>query len=120
MVLFVLVLSWRREQRLLRKELEPECRNGSLSREEYEEVSSVWLRLKRDLASLLRLNIREWLKRRRFHLVAAELGFYRYRIEQSGKPPGPSQMEREAAYRALLETLRPTPPRLREPPPVIR
>jgi hypothetical protein len=29
-------------------------------------------------------------------------------------------MEREAAYRALLETLRPTPPRLREPPPVIR
>ena len=74
-IVAVAVLAWRNELRWLQQELGEEVRNGVLAAQDYDEITSSPLRLRRQADALMRGGWTRFRQVRRLHHLATELAF---------------------------------------------
>ncbi|HEX5690666.1 MAG TPA: PrsW family glutamic-type intramembrane protease, partial [Roseiflexaceae bacterium] len=74
-IVAVAVLAWRKELHWLRQELGEEVRSGVLAAQEYQDITSSPLRLRRQVDALLRGGWARFRRVRRLHYLATELAF---------------------------------------------
>lgn len=84
-LLAVLLWSSVREQRWIERWLEEEVQRGTLSRRDYEVISSYTARLAERTAALLGGNLERWWRLGRYYRLATELAFKRRRLSRSGE-----------------------------------
>jgi RsiW-degrading membrane proteinase PrsW (M82 family) len=97
-MLLVIVLSLRREGRVLREHLRPELAGGLITEAEYACLCSVVGRAAASYTALARGGFSHWRARTRFNRAASELAFHRSRVARGVHPRGGPAAEREADY----------------------
>ncbi len=88
----------------MRHYLTPELQSGLLSREQYENLSSVRGRLSSYFGALLKGDFERWRAQANLNQVATELAFQRDRASRG--ITSSEDAEREAAYLKLLQDLK--------------
>jgi protease PrsW len=105
-MLLVIVLSLRREGRILREQLRPDISTGLLSEADYLCLCSVRGRMGASFGALTRGGASAWLARARLNRAAGELAFHRSRVSRGIHTRGESDAEREALYVQQIYRLR--------------
>ncbi len=105
-VLLTVFFALRREGRILREHLRCDIERGLLTPEEHERLCSVRGRMGATFGALRRRGLEGWRTRTRFHALASELAFQRFRVARGVTPGGPDETEREAMYLHAMRELR--------------
>ena len=105
-VIAMVIISLRKEGKLLRMHLAPELQNGLLDHKAYESLCSVSGRLGEAFAAMTKGGFGTWRTRTQFHDVATDLAFHRWRTARGIIPRHQTPAEREAAYLQRLRELR--------------
>ena len=105
-MLIVVLLSLRREGRILREHLRPDLERGLFPREEYLCVCSVSGRIRASWRALSLGGTSAWRARTRFNRAASELAFHRSRVARGVHARGTTDAEREALYVEQIYRLR--------------
>ncbi|HYN85785.1 MAG TPA: PrsW family intramembrane metalloprotease [Pyrinomonadaceae bacterium] len=103
-VLVTVFYALRREGRILREHLRGDIERGLLTPDEYERLCSVRGRMGATFGALRRRGLEGWRARTRFHGLASELAFQRFRVSR-GVVVGVEE-EREAMYLHAMRELR--------------
>jgi RsiW-degrading membrane proteinase PrsW (M82 family) len=103
--LVVIVVSLRREGRVVREFLLPDYQRGLLTPQEYNQVCSVRGRMGASFNAFSRGGVGDWRACMQFNQIASELAFHRSRIARGIGAQAPDLQQREAAYLRLLEDL---------------
>lgn len=106
-ILAVAVLAWRHERHWMELELEEEVRNNVMTAEEYAEITSSPLRMRRQVAALMSGGWPHYRRTRRLHHLVTELAFRKSqeRLQDHCHPADAcDQLRRE--IQALRTTLR--------------
>jgi RsiW-degrading membrane proteinase PrsW (M82 family) len=93
-LLAVLVWASVREQRWIERWLDEEVERGTLSRRDYEVISSYTARLAEQGEALLRGDFERWRRLGRYYRLATELAFDRRRLSRSGEAGAEQRVER--------------------------
>ena len=105
-LLAIVVFALRREGRVLREQLEADCRRGLFSHEEYLRLCSLRARTGASFGALTRGGLAAWRARMRLNRAASELAFHRHRVARGVTSRDGRDAEREAEYvRQIYELL---------------
>jgi protease PrsW len=105
-MLIVVVLSLRREGRILREHLRADVAAGLLTESEYLCLCSVRGRMSASYSALSRGGVGLWRARAQLNRAASELAFHRSRAARGIRPRGTTNAEREAMYVRQIYDLR--------------
>ena len=105
-MLIVVLLSLRREGRILREHLRPDLERGLFSQEEYLCLCSLTGRAAASWRALSLGGRASWRARKHFNRAASELAFHRSRVARGVHARGTSDAEREAFYMQQIYRLR--------------
>ena len=100
-LLAVLVWCSVREQRWIERWLQDEVERGTLSRMDYEVISSYTARMAERTAALLSGDVERWRRLGRYYRLATELAFTRRRLSRSGEARGERVEELRARVVAM-------------------
>jgi len=78
--LMLIVFQLGREGAIIRERLLPEVQSGVLTAEELNRIATVNGRLRATARALRKGSLKPWLVQRKFHQVASELAFHRFRV----------------------------------------
>jgi RsiW-degrading membrane proteinase PrsW (M82 family) len=104
--LMVIFFSLRREGRIVRQFLYPDCQNGFFDRQEYERLCTIRGRIGMSWNALTTKGFSEWRTRMRCNQIASELAFHRSRVARGMARNPLSAQERENTYLYTLQELR--------------
>ena len=105
-MLLVVVLSLRREGRVLREHLRADVARGLITEAEYLRLCSVRGRTAASCRALASGGLALWRARARFNRAASELAFHRSRVARGVRSRGGADAEREADYLRQIYRLR--------------
>lgn len=105
-VIIMVIISLRKEGKLLRTHLAPELQSGLLDERGYEALCTVRGRLSEAFAAMTKGGFGVWRTRSQFHDIASELAFHRWRTSRGIIPRNQPPAEREAAYVQRMRELR--------------
>jgi RsiW-degrading membrane proteinase PrsW (M82 family) len=105
-MLVVIVLSLRREGRILREQLRADVAAGLFSESEYVCLCSVRGRMSASYSALARGGFGLWRARAQMNRAASELAFHRLRAARGINPRGTTNAEREQNYLRQIYDLR--------------
>ncbi|HEX8500236.1 MAG TPA: PrsW family intramembrane metalloprotease [Pyrinomonadaceae bacterium] len=105
-MLLVILLSLRREGRVLREHLRPEVARGLLPEPEYLRLCSVRGRAAATFGALAAGGFAHWRARARLNRAASELAFHRSRVARGVHPRDAEAERREADYVQQIHRLR--------------
>lgn len=103
-MLVVIGFALRREGQVVRQFLVVDLNNGFLTREEYDQVGSIFGRMGSSFRALSQSGYKGWRARKRFNQLASELAFHRCRLAR-GASSGQDARAEEAAYLQALQDL---------------
>ena len=104
-IMVVIIVSLRREGRIVREHLLPELQAGLLRQQEYEQLCSLFKRAGASFDALSRGGTAHWRASRQFNQIGSELAFHRSRIARGIMTSEQAAREREAAYIQILQEL---------------
>lgn len=104
-MLIVIGFALRREGQVVRQFLVVDLNRGFLTREEYDQLGSIFGRMASSLSSLSQSGVKGWRARKRFNQLASELAFHRNRISSGVYATGQEVSAQEAAYLQALQEL---------------
>jgi RsiW-degrading membrane proteinase PrsW (M82 family) len=105
-MLLIIVLSLRREGRILREHLRADVATGLLTEAEYARLCSVSGRMSASCSALARGGFGHWRARAQLNRAASELAFHRSRAARGISPSGTTNSEREQSYLRQIYDLR--------------
>src|SRR5207249_189605 len=106
--LMVIFFSLRREGRIVRQFLYPDCQSGLFDPQEYQKLCSIRGRMGMSWKALTTSGFSTWRARMRCNQIASELAFHRSRVARGlGRDPQQAQ-QRENEYLSMLHELRRT------------
>jgi hypothetical protein len=101
----VISLALRREGQVVRQFLVVDLERGVLTREEYDQLGSIFGRMGSSFRALSQTGVKGWRARMRFNQLASELAFHRSRVSRGVHSSSPDVLAREAAYLETLQAL---------------
>jgi hypothetical protein len=104
-ILVVIGLALRREGQVVREFLVIDLERGTLTREEYDQLGSIFGRMGSSFTALSKSGVKSWRARMRFNQLASELAFHRSRVSRGVHSPSPDITAQEAAYLQALQDL---------------
>jgi protease PrsW len=104
-MLIVIMVALSREGQVIRQFLLSDLERGFLSREEYDQLGSVFRRMGSSFDAFSRGGMSSWRNRRKLHQLASELAFHRSRVSRGLHPSKHNIHDLEAAYLHTLQTL---------------
>lgn len=104
-MLIVIGFALRREGQVVRQFLVVDLNSGFLTREEYDQVGSIFGRIGSSFKALSQSGYRGWRARKRFNQLASELAFHRSRISRGVYSGEEEARAEEAAYLQALQDL---------------
>lgn len=104
-MLVVIMMSLRREGQVVRQFLMTDIERGLLTREEYEQLGSIFGRMGSSFNALSSTGMKGWRARRRFNQLASELAFHRSRVSRGIHSRNQDPHAQEAAYLHALQDL---------------
>jgi hypothetical protein len=104
-ILVVIGLALRREGQVVREFLVIDLERGTLTREEYDQLGSIFRRMGSSFTALSKAGVKSWRARMRFNQLASELAFHRSRVSRGVHSPSPDITAQEAAYLQALQDL---------------
>lgn len=104
-LLVVISLALRREGQVVREFLVLDLERGVLTREEYEQLGSIFGRMGSSYRAFSQSGMKGWRARRRFNQLASELAFHRSRVSRGVHSTRHDALAQEAAYLQALQAL---------------
>jgi protease PrsW len=104
-MLIVILVALSREGKVVREFLLSDLERGFFTREEYDQLGSVFRRIGGSFDAFSRGGMRSWRNRRKLHQLASELAFHRSRVSRGLHSSKHNIHELEAAYLHTLQTL---------------
>lgn len=104
-ILIVIMMSLRREGQVVRQFLQTDIERGVLTREEYEQLCSIFGRMGSSFNAFSKTGMKGWRSRRRFNQLASELAFHRSRVSRGIRSRNQDPQAQEAAYLHALQDL---------------
>src|SRR5713226_10750858 len=104
--LMTIFFSLRREGRIVREFLYPDCQSGLFPQQEYEKLCSVRGRMGMSWQVFWNRGFSVWRVRMRRNQIASELAFHRSRVARGFVGSSQAAQERERAYQQMLQDLR--------------
>jgi protease PrsW len=104
-MLIVIIIALSREGQVVRQFLLSDLERGFFTREEYDQLSSVFRRMGSSFDAFSRGGMRSWRNRRKMHQFASELAFHRSRVSRGLHSSKHNIHDLEAAYLHTLQTL---------------
>lgn len=104
-MLIVILVALSREGKVVREFLLCDLERGFFTREEYDQLGSVFRRMGGSFDAFSRGGMRSWRNRRKLHQLASELAFHRSRVSRGLHSSKHNIHELEAAYLHTLQTL---------------
>ena len=104
-ILIVIMMSLRREGQVVRQFLQTDIERGVLTREEYEQLGSIFGRMGSSFNAFSKTGMKGWRSRRRFNQLASELAFHRSRVSRGIRSRNQDPQAQEAAYLHALQDL---------------
>jgi RsiW-degrading membrane proteinase PrsW (M82 family) len=104
-MLVVIGLALRREGQVVRQFLVVDLDRGFLTREEYDQVGSIFGRMGSSFRALSNTGFKGYRARKRFNQLASELAFHRSRVSRGYHPTNQDVRAQEAAYLQALQEL---------------
>lgn len=104
-MLVVIMMSLRREGQVVRQFLMTDIERGFLTREEYEQLCSIFGRMGSSFNAFSNTGLKGWRARRRFNQLASELAFHRSRVSRGIHSRNQDPHAQEAAYLHALQDL---------------
>jgi len=104
--LMTIVFSLRREGRIVREFLYPDCQSGLFPQQEYEKLCSVRGRMGMSWNVFWNRGFSVWRVRMRRNQIASELAFHRSRVARGFVSSPHAAQERERSYQQMLDELR--------------
>lgn len=104
-ILIVIMVSLRREGQVVRQFLLTDIERGFLTREEYEQLGSIFGRMGSSFNAFSKTGMKGWRSRRRFNQLASELAFHRSRVSRGIRSRNQDPQAQEAAYLHALQDL---------------
>jgi RsiW-degrading membrane proteinase PrsW (M82 family) len=104
-LLVVIGIALHREGRVVRQFLLSDLERGLFTREEYEQLGSIFGRMGSSFNALTQSGVRGWRTRMKFHQMASELAFHRCRVSRGWHSTTPDVRQLEAAYLQALQDL---------------
>ena len=104
-MLVVIALALRREGQVVREFLVIDLNRGFLTREEYDQVCSVFGRMGSSFRALSSTGFKGYRARKRFNQLASELAFHRSRVSRGYHSADQDPHAQEAAYLQALQEL---------------
>jgi protease PrsW len=104
-MLIVIMMSLRREGQVVRQFLQTDTERGFLTREEHEQLCSIFGRMGSSFNAFSKTGMKGWRSRRRFNQLASELAFHRSRVSRGIRSRDQDPHAQEAAYLHALQDL---------------
>jgi RsiW-degrading membrane proteinase PrsW (M82 family) len=104
-LLVVIGIALNREGRVVREYLLSDLERGLFTRQEYDQLGSVFGRMGSSFDALTQRGMRGWRSRMRFNQLASELAFHRSRVSRGLHSPNDDVDQIEQAYLHLLQNL---------------
>ncbi|CAN5129983.1 hypothetical protein BH20VER2_BH20VER2_09510 [soil metagenome] len=104
-IIVLVIISLRKEGRIIRDQLLPELRSGLLQQRDYQELCTVSGRAGGLWRAFGRGGSGQWRKRVRLHEIASDLAFHRWRTSRGILPRRETPAAREAAYLVQLRAV---------------
>ena len=104
-LLVVIGIALHREGQLVRQFLLCDLERGVLTRQEYDQLGSIFGRMGSSFNALTQTGMKGWRTRMKFNQVASELAFYRCRISRESSSNASQVVEIESAYIQALQGL---------------
>lgn len=104
-LLVVISLALRREGQVVREFLVIDLERGMLTREEYNQLGSIFGRMGSSFRAFSQSGMKGWQTRRRFNQLASELAFHRSRVSRGIYRTTQDISAQEAAYLQALQDL---------------
>ncbi len=104
-MLIVIMVSLRREGQVVRQFLATDIERGFLTREEYDQLCSIFGRMGSSYNAFSKTGMKGWRARRRFNQLASELAFHRSRVSRGIRSRHHDPQEQETAYLHALQDL---------------
>jgi hypothetical protein len=104
-MLVVIGLALRREGQVVRQFLVIDLDRGFLTREEYDQVGSIFGRMGSSFRALSQTGFKGYRARKRFNQLASELAFHRSRVSRGYHSADQDPRAQEAAYLQALQEL---------------
>ena len=104
-MLVVIGFALNREGKMVRQFLVVDLERGFLTREEYDQVGSIFGRMGSSFKALSQSGYKGWRARKRFNQLASELAFHRNRISRGVYTAEAEARAQEAAYLQALQDL---------------
>ena len=104
-MLIVIGFALRREGQVVRQFLVVDLNSGFLTREEYDQVGSIFGRIGSSFRALSQSGYKGWRARKRFNQLASELAFHRSRVSRGVYSGEQEARAEEAAYLQALQDL---------------
>jgi len=104
-MLIVIAFALRREGQVVRQFLAPDLNCGTLTRQEYDQVGSVFGRMGSSFKALSQRGYKGWRTCKRFNQLASELAFHRNRVSRGVYSSEQDARAQEAAYLQALQDL---------------
>ena len=94
-----------REGKVVREYLVSDLQRGLFTRQEYDQLGSVFGRMGSSFNALTQRGVQGWRSRRRFNQLASELAFHRSRVSRGLHSTNDDINQIEQAYVQLLQSL---------------
>jgi len=104
-LLVVIAFSLRREGRVVREFLLTDLQRGVLTKQEYDQLGSIFGRMGSSFDALTRSGVKGWRARMQFNQMASELAFHRCRVSRGLQSSNVDCREIEDAYLQILHGL---------------
>lgn len=104
-LLVIILLALRREGQVVREFLRSDLERGTLTRQEYDQLGSVFARMGSSFNAFSQKGVRGWRTRMQFNQMASELAFHRSRVSRGVCPSNRDIQEMENAYLQALQEL---------------
>jgi protease PrsW len=104
-MLIVILVALSREGKVVREFLLSDLERGFFTREEYDQLGSVFRRMGGSFDAFSKGGMRSWRNRRKLHQLASELAFHRSRVSRGLHSSKHNIHDLEAAYLHTLQTL---------------
>ena len=104
-LLVVIAFSLRREGQVVREFLLSDLERGVLTKEEYDQLGSIFGRMGSSFDALSRSGVKGWRARMQFNQMASELAFHRCRVSRGLQSNNVDCREVEDAYLQILHGL---------------
>ena len=104
-LLVVIGLALRREGQVVREFLLVDLERGTLTRQEYDQLGSIFGRMGSSFNALSKSGVKGWRARMRCNQLASELAFHRSRVSRGVHSPSHDVTAQEVAYLQALQAL---------------